>query len=172
MKSELPKMNVAANMPECKPPKKENNMIEEYFTLKDKLYNRIYQILTVLEDEFSYGDYPYNKITSIQNKEKSLVVDLVYQEPYEDDTDTKRFIFPNKLFTEEYPEQDVILFWKGYIEQEEISESRYILEQTLLGLDEELLEELSSLDVDFSQLKEYSYRNEILNKLMEDLKVF
>ncbi len=144
-----------------------SNMIEQYFTSKDKLYNRVYQILTVLEDEFSYGDYPYNKVTSIQNTDEHLKVDLVYQEPYEDDTDTKRFIFPNKLFTEEYSEEDVISFWKDYIEQEETSEVKYTLEQTLLGLDEELLEELSSLDVDFSQLKEYSYRNEILNKLME-----
>ncbi len=144
------------------------SMIEEYFTSKGTLYNRIYQILNVLEDHFSYGDYYYNKVTSIQNTEESLVVDLVYQEPYEDDTDTKRFIFPKTLFTEEYPEKDVILFWKDYIEQEETSESRYILEQTLLGLNVELLEKLSSLCVDFSQLKEYSYRNEILRKLMED----
>ncbi len=160
--------SVTPSMPECKPPKKEINMIEQYFSSKDKLYNRVYQILSVLEDEFSYGDYYYNKITSIQNTEKSLVVSLVYQEPYEDYTDSKRFIFPNKLFKEEYSEEDVISFWKGYIEQEETYESRYILEQTLLGLGEELLEKLSSLGVDFSRLKDYSYRNEILGKLMED----
>lgn len=168
MKSKLPKMNVATTMPECKPPKKETNMIEQYSSSKDKLYNRVYRILNVLEDYFSYGDYYYNKITSIQNTDDYLKVDLCYQESFEEDTDTKRFIFPNKLFTEEYPEQDVISFWKDYIRQEETSESRYSLEQTLLGLDEELLEKLSSLEVDFSQLKEYSYRNEILSKLMED----
>lgn len=145
-----------------------NCMIEQYFTSKDKLYNRVYQILNVLEDNFSYGDYYYNKITSIQNTEESLVVDLVYQEPFEDDTDIKRFIFPNELFTEEYSEDNVISFWKDYIEKEEASEVRYSLEQTLLGLNEELLEKLSSLEVDISLLKEYSYRNEILSKLMED----
>ena len=143
------------------------SMIEEYFSSKDKLYNRIYQILNVLEDHFSYGDYYYNKITFVQNTDDYLKVDLVYQEPYEDYTDTNRFIFPNKLFTEEYSKQDVISFWKDYIEQEETSETKYALEQTLLGLDEELLEKLSSLEVDFSLLKEYSYRNEILSKLME-----
>lgn len=142
-------------------------MIEQYFSSRDNLYNRVYQILNVLEDEFSYGDYYYNKITSVQNTEKSLVVGLVYQEPYEDDSDTKKFIFPNELFTEEYHEEDVISFWKDYIEKEEASEFRYYLEQTLLGLDEELLGKLHSLNVDFSQLKEYSYRSEILNKLME-----
>lgn len=143
------------------------SMIEQYFSSKDKLYNRIYQILNVLENKFSYGDYYYNKITYLQNTEKSLVVDLVYQESYEDDSDTKRFILPNKLFTEEYSEEDVVSFWKDYIEQEGSSEIKYALEQTLLGLDEELLEKLSSLNVDFSLLKEYSYRNEILSKLME-----
>lgn len=143
------------------------SMIEQYFSSKDKLYNRVYQILNVLEDKFSYGDYYYNKVTSIQNTEKSLVVDLVYQEPYEDDSDTKRFILPNGLFTEEFPEEKVISFWKDYIKQEETFEIKHTLEQTLLGLSDNLLEELSDLRVDFSKLKEYSYRNEILNKLME-----
>lgn len=145
-----------------------NCMIEQYFSSKGKLYNRIYQILNVLEDKFSYGDYYYNKVTFVQNTEESLVVDLVYQDSYEDDSDTKRFIFPNTLFTEEYSDENVISFWKDYIEREESSEIKYALEQTLLGLNEELLEKLSSLEVDISQLKEYSYRNEILNKLMED----
>tara|TARA_R100000541_G_C1897352_1_gene84049 strand:+ start:77174 stop:77623 length:450 start_codon:yes stop_codon:yes gene_type:complete len=146
-----------------------SDMIEQYFTSKGTLYNRVYQILNVLEDVFSYGDYYYNKITFVQNTEESLVVDLVYQESFEDDSDIKRFILPNTLFTEEYSEGDVISFWKDYIEKEEASEVRYSLEQTLLGLNEELLEKLSSLEVDISLLKEYSYRNEILSKLMEDL---
>lgn len=144
-----------------------NCMIEQYFSSKGKLYNRIYQILNVLEDKFSYGDYYYNKVTFVQNTEESLVVDLVYQESYEDDSDTKRFIFPNTLFTEEYSEEDVVSFWKDYIEKEEASVIKYALEQTLFVLDEDLLEKLSSLSVDFSLLKEYSYRNEILSKLME-----
>jgi len=143
------------------------SMIEQYFSSKNKLYNRVYQILNVLEDKFSYGDYYYNKVTSIQNTEKSLVLDLVYQEPYEDDSDIKRFIFPKDLFTEEFPEDKIISFWKDYIKQEETFEIRHTLEQTLLGLSVDLLEELSDLNVDFSKLKEYSYRNEILNKLME-----
>lgn len=145
------------------------SMIEQYFSSKDKLYNRVYQILNVLEDKFSYGDYYYNKVTSVQNTEKSLVVDLVYQEPYETYTDTKRFIFPKDLFTEEFHEEKVISFWRDYIKQEEIFEIKHTLEQTLLGLSDNLLEELSDLNVDFSRLKEYSYRNEILNKLMENV---
>ena len=51
-----------------------NNMIEQYFTSKGKLYNRVYQILNVLEDVFSYGDYYYNKITSIQSTGEYLKV--------------------------------------------------------------------------------------------------
>lgn len=145
------------------------SMIEQYFTSKDKLYSRVYQILNVLEDKFSYGDYYYNKITSVQNTEKSLVLDLVYQEPYEDDSDTKRFILPNDLFTEEFHEEKVISFWKDYIKKEETFEIKYTLEQTLLGLSDNLLKELSDLSVDFSKLKEYSYRTEILNKLMENV---
>lgn len=145
-----------------------SNMIEQYFTSKDKLYNRVYQILNVVYDEFSRRDFYSYNIKYIQETDEYLKVDLDYQAQYEDYTDEQMVILPKTLLTKEYSEEDVISFWKDYFEKEEAYESRYTLEQTLLGLDEELLGKLSSLEVDISQLEEYSYRNEILSKLMED----
>lgn len=143
-----------------------SNMIEQYFTLHNELHNRIYGIIHAL-DNFDFQSYSDYVIGDIQQTGCSLIVNMVYAEPYEDYTNKKRFIFPSTLFTEEYPEEKIISFWKDYIEKEEASEVRYSLEQTLLGLNEELLEKLSSLEVDISQLEEYSYRNEILSKLRE-----
>lgn len=147
-------------------------MIEDYFYSVNKLTNRIFDILEVAEYfEFELGDfsqYSHYLIDDIQQTEEHLCVNLVYNEPYESYTATKRFIFPKDLFTEEFLEDKIISFWKGYIKKEETFETKHALEQTLIGLSYDLLEELSDLNVDFSKLKEYSYRSEILNKLMEE----
>ncbi len=142
------------------------NMIQDYFNSESKLHNRIYSIIEVL-DTFEFEYYSHYRIDHIQQTEGYLCVNLIYTEPYETYADTKRFIFPKDLFTEEFPDEKIISFWKDYIKQEETFESKRMLEQTLLGLSGDLLKELSDLKVDFSKLNEYSYRNEILNKLME-----
>ena len=141
-------------------------MIEDYFNSKNTLHNQIYGIIHTL-DNFDFESYSQYLIEDIQQTEDYLGVNLIYNEPYESYTDTKRFIFPKELFTEEFPEDKIISFWKDYIKQEETFEIKHTLEQTLLGLSDNLLKELSDLEVDFSELKEYTYRTEILNKLME-----
>ncbi len=167
----LPEMTTETPMPKCRPPKQEGNMIEDYFNSENKLHNRIFEILAVAEDfEFELGyfsQYSSYLIDDIQQTKDYLCVNLSYTEPFESYADTKRFIFPKDLFTEEFPEDKIISFWKEYIKKEETFESKRMLEQTLLGLSDNLLEELSDLRVDFSRLKEYPYRTEILNKLME-----
>lgn len=141
-------------------------MIEDYFDSENKLHSRLYDILEVA-DNFEFASYSDYLIEDIQQTEESLLVRMGYAEPYETYTDTKKFLFPKDLFTEEFPEDKIISFWKDYIKKEETFETKHALEQTLLGLSDSLLKELSDLNVDFSKLKEYSYRNEILNKLME-----
>ncbi len=162
----LPEMTTETPMPKCKLPKQESNMIEDYFNSKNTLHNKICGIIHTL-DNFDFESYSDYLIDDIQQTEDHLCVNLSYTEPFESYADTKRFIFPKDLFTEEFPEDKIISFWKEYIKKEETFESKRMLEQTLLGLSDNLLEELSDLRVDFSQLKEYSYRTEILNKLME-----
>ncbi len=163
----LPEMTTETPMPECKPPKQEVNMIEDYCNSKSTLHNRVYSIVETL-DNFEFESYSDYLIDDIQQTEDHLCVNLIYNEPYESYTDTKRFIFPKDLFTEEFPDKKIISFWKEYIKKEETFESKRMLEKTLLGLSSDLLKELSDLRVDFSRLKEYPYRNRILNKLMED----
>ncbi len=141
-------------------------MIEDYFNSENTLHNHVYGIIHTL-DNFDFESYSDYLIGDIQQTEESLLVNMVYAEPYESYTDTKRFIFPKDLFTEEFPEDKIISFWKDYIKKEETFEIRHTLEQTLLGLSVDLLKDLSDLEVDFSKLKEYTYRTEILNKLME-----
>ena len=165
----LPEISTEILMPECKPPKQEGNMIEDYFNSKNTLHNQIYGIIHTL-DNFDFESYSRYLIEDIQQTECTIVVYMVYTEPYETYTDTKRFIFPKDLFTEEFPEDKIISFWKDYIKKEETLESKHALEQTLLGLSDNLLEELSDLKVDFSKLKEYTYRTEILNKLIGRIK--
>lgn len=142
------------------------NMIEDYFNSENTLHNQIYGIINTL-DNFDFESYSEYLIADIQQTVESLLVNMVYAEPYGSYTDTKRLIFPKDLFTEEFPEEKIISFWKDYIKQEETFESKRMLEQTLLGLSDNLLEELSDLRVDFSKLNEYTYRTKILNKLME-----
>ena len=160
----LPEMSTEAPMPKCKPPKKELTMIEDYFNSKGELHNRVYEIVEAL-DNFEFESYSDYLIGDIQQTGENIIVNMVYAEPYESRTDTKRFIFPKDLFTEEFPDDKIVSFWKDYIKQEETFESKRMLEQTLLGLSGDLLKELSDLKVDFTKLKEYSYRSEILNKL-------
>lgn len=142
------------------------NMLEDYFNSENKLHNRIYGIINTLDDIDDFESYSHYVIEGTQKTGENIIVNLIYTEPYESYADTKRFIFPKDLFTEEFPEDKIISFWKGYIKKEETFESKRMLEQTLLGLSGDLLEELSDLKVDFSKLKDYAYRNEILNKLV------
>ncbi len=162
----LPEMTTETPMPKCKLPKQESNMIEDYFNSKNTLHNQIYGIIHTL-DNFDFESYSDYLIDDIQQTEDHLCVNLSYTAPFESYTNTKRFIFPKDLFTGEFPEEKIISFWKEYIKKEETFEIKHTLEQTLLGLSSDLLGELSDLKVDFSKLKEYTYRTEILNKLME-----
>ena len=142
------------------------NMIQDYFNSESKLHSRVYGIINTLDDIDDFESYSQYLIGDVQQTGEGICVNIVYTEPYESYTDTKKFIFPEDLFTEEYPKDEIISFWKEYIKQEETLESKHILEQTLLGLSDNLLEDLSDLKVDFSKLKEYHYRTEILNKLI------
>ena len=159
----LPEISTETPMPKCKPPKQEVNMIEDYFTSENKLHSRIYGIINTL-DNFDFESYSDYLIEDIQQTGENVCVNLIYTESYETYSDTKRFIFPKELFVEEFPEDKIISFWKDYIKKEETFEIKHTLEQTLLGLSDNLLKELSDLEVDFSELKEYTYRTEILNK--------
>jgi len=142
------------------------SMIQDYFISESKLHSRIYGIINTLDNIDDFESYSQYLIGDIHQTGEDICVNIVYTEPYESYTDTKKFIFQKDLFTEEYPEKKIISFWTEYIKQEETFESKHILEQTLLGLSDDLLEDLSDLKVDFSKLKEYTYRTEILNKLI------
>lgn len=132
------------------------SMIQDYFLSKRKLHGRIYDILEKSTEVVDCEGYDLYNIRDLQQSEEYLIVDTMYQEPWEDYQEYKSFIFLNSLFDGDY------------VKKEEITLTKSILERTLVGLDEKLLEKLTDLNVDVSRLKDYSYRNQIINKLMED----